>query len=86
MSGGSLSEVVSSLLSGVVGALVGGATSLGGSMLVNKQERQLTACQRIYSRPRTVMRGWDRSRLKLGKKAAADMILLLGNCSTSGNM
>jgi hypothetical protein len=33
-----MSEVWTSLLSGVVGALVGGAASLAGTMVVNKQQ------------------------------------------------
>jgi hypothetical protein len=57
---GPLSDVVSNLLSGVVGALVGGIASLGGSVLVNKQQRNIAVCQRVYSELPKVMDSWGK--------------------------
>jgi hypothetical protein len=43
-----MSEAWTSLLSGVVGALVGGAASLAGTMLVNKQQMATNARMRLH--------------------------------------
>jgi hypothetical protein len=43
-----MSETWTSLLSGVVGAIVGGAASLAGTMLVNKQQMTTNARMRLY--------------------------------------
>ena len=43
-----MSETWSSLLAGVVGALVGGAASLAGTVLVNKMQMATNARMRIY--------------------------------------
>jgi hypothetical protein len=43
-----MSETWTSLLAGVVGALVGGAASLAGTMLVNKQQMATNARMRLY--------------------------------------
>jgi hypothetical protein len=43
-----MSETWTSLLSGVVGAIVGGAASLAGTMLVNKRQMATNARMRLY--------------------------------------
>jgi hypothetical protein len=44
----SMSETWTSLLSGVVGAIVGGAASLAGTMVVNKRQMATNARMRLY--------------------------------------
>jgi hypothetical protein len=43
-----MSETWTSLLSGVVGAIVGGAASLAGTMVVNKRQMATNARMRLY--------------------------------------
>jgi hypothetical protein len=43
-----MSETWSSLLAGVVGAIVGGAASLAGTMVVNKRQMATNARMRLY--------------------------------------
>jgi hypothetical protein len=43
-----MSETWSSLLAGIIGAIVGGAASLAGTMVVNKQQMATNARMRLY--------------------------------------